>query len=269
LITDRELERPQSADRHRPAVVLLHGQPGSARDWDRVVAALDGRAQVIAVDRPGWDGRSPARDLPGNARAVFDLLDARGLERATLIGHSLGAAIAVWAAVAQPERVAALVLAAPAANLASLAPLDRWLALPLAGPMASAASMAGLGLALSASPVRRRIARRVRIDEPYLRASADLLLSARARQAFTVEQRSLIRDLPELERRLSAVAAPTWILTGTEDRVVPPGAPRALAIQIPGTSLVELKGAGHLLPQLHAQPLVDAVMLALTAAAPH
>jgi pimeloyl-ACP methyl ester carboxylesterase len=200
---------------------------------------------------------------------VRALADRAQIERAALVGHSLGAAIAVWTAIEHPERVTALVLAAPAANQASLAALDRWLALPVAGPLLSAASMTSLGLALSASPLRRRIARETKVEESYLTASARVLLSAWARRAFTTEQRSLVGDLPELESRLGAVRAPTWILTGVEDRIVGPAAPRQLAGQIPGAKLIELTGAGHLIPQLHAQPLVDAVMLALTAAATH
>jgi pimeloyl-ACP methyl ester carboxylesterase len=253
--------------RERPSVLFLHGQPGGARDWSHVVTALAGRAQPIAPDRPGWDRSHPARDLRGNARAVIEHLDASGIERATLVGHSLGAAIAVWSAIEHPDRVSALVLAAPAANRASLALLDRWLALPVAGPLSSSVSMAGLGLALSATPFRRRIAARTRIEEAYLQASGRALLSARAHRAFAVEQRSLVRDLPELESRLGAVQAPTWILTGDEDRIVPPEAPRILADQIRGARLLEVAGAGHMLPQLHAPAVVDAVMLALTAAA--
>jgi pimeloyl-ACP methyl ester carboxylesterase len=234
-----------------------------------VLGALDGRVWPIAPDRPGWDGRSAPRDLRGNAQAVVELLDARDIDRAVLVGHSLGAAVAVWTAVEHPERVSALVLAAPAANRASLAAVDRGLALPLVGPLASAASMTGLGLALSASPLRRRLARSVRLDETYLRASARVLLSAWGRRAFNAEQRSLVRDLPHLEARLGSVRAPTWILTGADDRIVPPAAPRALADQIPGATLVELHRAGHLLPQLNAQQLVDAIVSAITAAAAH
>lgn len=269
MITDREQQRPGTPPTDAPAVVLLHGQPGSARDWDRVVAALGSGVQPIAVDRPGWDGRSRARDLPGNAQAVFELLDTRGIERATLVGHSLGAAIAVWAAVEHPERVAALVLAAPAANLASLAALDRWLALPVAGSLASAVSMTGLGLALRASPVRRQIARGVNVEDAYLEASAGILLSGWGRRAFMTEQRSLVRDLPVLEDRLSTVHTPTWVVTGAQDRIVSPDAARRLAVQIPGATLMQLNHAGHLLPQLQARQLVGAVMLALAAAAAH
>jgi len=92
--------------------LLLHGQPGGAADWDGVRSALDGRATALAIDRPGWDGETRAQDLAGNARAALAALDAHGIERAVVVGHSLGAAIAAWLAVHHGERVSALVLAA-------------------------------------------------------------------------------------------------------------------------------------------------------------
>jgi len=248
-------------------VLLLHGQPGGARDWGRVTAALSGRVEAIAIDRPGWDGNSEPCDLAGNAQAALAALDKREIERATVVGHSLGGAIAVWLAAHHPERVRALVLAAPAANLASLEPLDRWLTIPIAGPLTSAASLTGLGLALSAGPVRRRIVRASKLEEAYLRASGRALLSSWSRRAFNTEQRALLRDLPSLERRLIDVVAPTWILIGAEDRVVPPAGPSALAKQIQGARLVVLRRAGHLLPQLHARRLADAILVALAESA--
>lgn len=267
MIADRQGRRAGDPGGEPPVVVFLHGQPGGARDWDRVLARLDGRVDALASDRPGWDGRSRAQDLPGNAAAVIAALDARGVERATLVGHSLGAAVAVWSAVEHPDRVAALVLAAPAANLASLGWLDRWLALPVAGPLSSAASMTSLGLVLRAGPLRSRLARGTHVTDEYLRLSAGALLSGWARRAFMVEQRSLVRDLPRLEPRLGSIRAPTQILTGAYDWIVPGAAPRALASQIPGAELIELGRAGHLIPQLHARPLVDAVMRATMATA--
>ena len=50
---------------------------------------------TVAIDRPGWDGRSVPADLTGNARAALAALDNRGIDRATIVGHSLGAAVAV------------------------------------------------------------------------------------------------------------------------------------------------------------------------------
>jgi pimeloyl-ACP methyl ester carboxylesterase len=247
-------------------VLLLHGQPGGARDWDRVVAALAGSVQTIAPNRPGWDRHSPAVGLAGNARAALAALDAEGVEQAIVVGHSLGAAIAVWAATLDPGRVTGLVLAAPAANRASLALFDHWLTLPVAGSLTSSASLAGLGLVLRTSPLRRRLAERSGLDERYLLSSGRDLLTPWARRAFVTEQRALVRDLPALEDRLEQVRAPTLILTGTEDRIVPGDAPRELAEQIRGAQLIEVEKAGHLLPQLHAQDLAQAILLAVSGA---
>lgn len=249
-----------------PPVLLLHGQPGGARDWAHVVTALAGRAHAIAPDRPGWDGRSRPTDLDGNGRAALAVLDARGIKRATVVGHSLGGAIAAWLAAHHPDRVTTLVLAAPAANLASVEPIDRWLATPVLGDLIGAASLSGLGLALSAGPVRRRIIGGSGLDDRYLAEAGRALLTPRAWRAFAVEQRSLLRDLPVLERSLAKVAAPTAILIGAEDRIVPSGAAEVLASQIPGARLTVLKRAGHLLPQLHAERLADAIALALAEA---
>jgi pimeloyl-ACP methyl ester carboxylesterase len=228
-----------------------------------VVAALTGRADAIAIDRPGWDGRTQPLDLDGNAWAALAALDARGVQRAMVVGHSLGAAIAAWLAAHHRDRVTALVLVAPAANLASLERLDRWLATPVTGYLTGAASLTGLGLALSAGPVRRRIARGAGLDEAYLRAAGGTLLTRWARRAFVADQRALVTGLPVLESRLSEITAPTTIVTGAKDRIVPPAAPRQLADQIADARLVILPRAGHLLPQLHARRLADVIELAL------
>jgi pimeloyl-ACP methyl ester carboxylesterase len=246
-----------------PPVLLLHGQPGGAADWDGVIAELRGRADAIAVDRPGWDRTSRALDLEGNARAALAVLDAHGVRRATVAGHSLGAAIAAWLAATHPDRVAALVLAAPAANLASLYPFDRWLAAPLVAELASATMMGGLGLALSVPRLRRRIAAGAGVDPAYLTAARDGLLHRSAWRAYVSEQRTLIRDLPLLESRLGAITAPTTILTGSEDRVVPPMAARTLLGQIGGARLVQSERAGHLLPQRHPKLVADVIAAAL------
>jgi pimeloyl-ACP methyl ester carboxylesterase len=232
-----------------------------------VSAAVSGWTQAIAIDRPGWDGRSDPRNLPGNAQAALATLDEHEIERAVVVGHSLGGAIAVWLAAHHPDRVRALVLAAPAANLASLQAMDHWLALPVVGPLTSAASLTGLGLALSARPVRRGIARESKLEDAYLKASGRALLTSWARHAFNTEQQALLRDLPALERRLGDVVAPTWIVVGTKDRIVPPAGPRTLAKQIGGARLVVLERAGHLLPQLHARRLAETILLAVDEAA--
>lgn len=243
----------------QPAL-LLHGQPGGACDWEAVASLLGPRA--IAIDRPGWDGCSQPADLAGNARAALDALDARGIDRATVVGHSLGGAVAAWIAATHPARVTALVLIAPAANAASLYPLDRWLARPIAGYLANAASLAGLGLALSAGPVRRWTAGRLSVEDRYLRAAARRLLAPSAWRAFTTEQRVLVHDLPALEQRLGAIHAPTTIVAGAADWLVPVASARVLARQIRGAELVVLEHAGHLLPVRSPRRIAELVACA-------
>ncbi len=251
----------------RDPILLLHGQPGSARDWDGVTAAIGRRAEVIAIDRPGWDGRSRASDLRGNASAALAALDAAGKRRAIVVGHSFGAAVAARLAVERPERVGGLILASPAANTASLLEIDRLLAAPLIGYLASAAALSGLGAVMTTAPLRARIARGLGIEERYLSAAGRRFLTPAAWRAFVHEQRVLIRDLPGLQGGLGMLTAPTTIVAGTEDHVVPLRSVRELAEQIPGASLQWLEGAGHLLPLQNAASLAEiALSVGATAA---
>ena len=241
------------------SALLLHGQPGSARDWDAVIAALGESVDAIAPDRPGWDGRGGATDLAGNADAALRTLDARGIERAVIAGHSFGGAVAAWLALRHPERVRALVLAAPSANERALYPLDYVLAAPLAGPVLSGALLGGAGASLRVRPARRALASRLGLDERYLRGLGRLLAKPAAWRAFVVEQRALVRDLPALERELHRIATPTVIVAGAADRIVPTAAAEALAEQIAGAELVLLRRAGHLLPHRHADRLAEII----------
>jgi pimeloyl-ACP methyl ester carboxylesterase len=252
----------------RDPVLLLHGQPGGARDWERVIAALDPGTSAIAINRPGWDGVSEAMDLPGNAAAALRSLDARGIERATIVGHSLGGAIAAWLAALHPDRVRALVLASPAANRDSLSALDRLLAAPVAGYLTTVAALAGVGLALTASPLRRLAAGRLSIDEQYLKVAGRRLLEPACWRAHVAEQRALIKDLPALELALPRISAPTTILVGADDRIVPVASARRLAGQIPGAQLELVRGAGHLLPQRHPRRLAAVIAATLDEVSP-
>ena len=130
---------------------------------------------------------------PATPQAALAALDARGIERATIVGHSLGGAVAAWLAAHHPERVAALVLAAPAANVASLEWMDRWLTLPVAGTLTSAASLTGTrpgavgGPAAPADRAHLERSTRTTCATPVAHCSA-----AHVRRAFDAEQRALM-----------------------------------------------------------------------------
>ncbi len=224
-----------------------------------MIAALDGAARPVAPYRPGWDGHSRALDLPGNANAAAATLEAPAI----VVGHSFGAGVAAWMAVLHPGLVRALVLVSPSANVAALTGFDSVLAAPVLGPVLSGAVLASIGGTLSLPPVRREISSRLGLDPDFLRAGGRLLTRPRAWRSFEVEQRALLRDLPALELRLHEISAPTTILSGTADTVVPPRAARLLATQIPGAELELVHGAGHLIPHQHPDLVAAAVAEAL------
>ena len=241
-------------------VLLLHGQPGSAQDWEGVRAAMRADARTIAIDRPGWDGRTRPTGLEGNADAALDALRAERVERATVVGHSFGAAVAAWLAVGHPELVGSLVPVAPAANVASLNRLDRLLAAPIIGPVLSATVLAGGGLTLRTAPLRGRIAGELALDDHYLKVAGRVLLRPASWRAFVLEQRLLLRDLPALEGKLAQITAPTKVVVGSADRIVPPAAARRLTEQIPGAELVLVDRADHLLPLRNAERLAELIV---------
>ncbi len=184
------------------------------------------------------------------------------MARAVVVGHSLGGAVAAWFAAAEPNRVVALVLIAPAADTRSITALDRLLATPIVGDVLSAALLGAAGGAGAAGPVRRVIGSRLGIDPRYLRSSAALLRRPDAWRSFVAEQRSLIRDLPALEERLAEIVAPTTVVAGTADHVVPIASARSVAHRIRGASLVELPGAHHLLAQQRPAELAEIIVAA-------
>ena len=114
---------------HGPAVVLLHGQPGSAADWEPLARLLEADYTVIVPDRPGY-GRTGGRatGFRGNAAAVVDLLDRRGVASATIVAHSWSGGVAIALAEDNPDRVAGLVLVASVGPDERLDRLDRLLA---------------------------------------------------------------------------------------------------------------------------------------------
>src|SRR5262249_22722435 len=116
---------------------LLHGQPGLGADWHQVIAELPDNVEVIAPDRPGHGSSTrPGGGLEINAAAVIAELDARGIDRAVLIGHSYGGGVALRVAATAPDRGGGFVLAA-SVGPGCLNVLDPVLAAPVAGALCS------------------------------------------------------------------------------------------------------------------------------------
>jgi len=253
---------PEAAHGHE--LVLLHGQPGSATDWQQVAARLPTRLHVVAADRPGYgSSRLPAGGFGANARAVLDDLDARDVKRAVLVGHSYGGGVALWTASIAPERVAAVVL------LSSVGPgcvngLDGLLAAPGSGPLCALAAWR-----LTPWIARTRLGWLERREgappDPGKNINWQVWahaghVNAPLWRTFLVEQRALLRELDELESAIPLVRAPVLILADPQDRVVPFETARLLAGALPDARLQLVPGAGHHLPRRAPGAVADAIV---------
>jgi pimeloyl-ACP methyl ester carboxylesterase len=232
-------------------VLLLHGQPGTAGDLAGVAAALREMGfRVIAPDRPGY-GRSPlpAGGFEHNARAMADLLDGP----AVVAGYSWGAGVALAMAGRHPDKLSAIVLVCPVTPAGRLGRLDRALAGRHAGPLIARAGFLGAGAALAIPPLRRRIAPLV----PGADASRWPELP-RAWRTFWVEQRALVDELPGLD---APIDVPATFVIGERDHVIDAADARSYAAGL-GADVIEVRGAGHLLPMQRPAEVAEAIATA-------
>jgi 3-oxoadipate enol-lactonase len=223
-------------------LVLLHAFPFDRRMWTDAIAALGPGLRLLAPDLRGFG----ASELGATGFSIADLaddvaalLDACGLERATIAGLSMGGYVALAFAARHPDRLAALALcdtkAGPDAPEARKG-RDEAIALVRAEGVAPFADrqLPRLLAADAAPELRRRV--RPLMDQP-----ADGVAAALA----------ALRDRPDRRPELGAIRCPTLVIVGSEDALTPPAEAAALAAGVPGARLVEIAGAGHL-PNLEA-----------------
>jgi pimeloyl-ACP methyl ester carboxylesterase len=247
-----------------PPVVLLHGQPGSGADWNRVAPLLSGDHEVIVPDRPGY-GRTAgkATGFAGNAAAVATTLRQLEVSKAVMVGHSWAGGVALAAAVHNPELVRGLVLVASVRPGETLGWVDRMLASPVLGDALSAITIGATGLVLRDRRVRELVDRRFGGRAREVVGALEGLTGARTRapvwRSFVSEQRRLFDELGALAPALSGIAVPTVVLSGGSDHIVPASVGERLAHEIPGAVHRIVPGAHHLLPLDHPDEIAAAV----------
>lgn len=232
---------PQHIERGAgPAVVFLHGIGGDAESWLPELEALGGRYRAIAWDMPGYGASPalPAMTFPALAGALESLLDALKIERAHLVGHSIGGMVAQEFAATRPARVASLILYAtsPAFGRPDGTWQREFLAARLA-PLDSGRSMAELAPGIvkglvgddpDPDAVARATAAMSRVPEDAYQAAMRCLVSFDRREA-----------LPEL-------AVPVLVLAGAQDDNAPARMMERMAARIPGAVFEIVPRAGHL-----------------------
>ena len=235
------------------AIVLLHGFGANTASWARVAPLLAEDCRVVAFDRPGFGlTERPPRDewqngdpysTDAHADQTIALMDALGIERATLVGHSAGASVAVNAANRHPGRVTALVLEDPAVDGGG--PFG-WL-----GPVLRTPQLRRLGPLLMRR-LARPTANRLLSQAHYDRSVVTTALVDGYFRPF--EAKDWDRGLWEFviaprssspAAALGAVKVPTLVTAGRQDRIVPFEEAERVSREIPEATLIGYDRTGH------------------------
>ena len=233
-----------------PPLVALHGLGGTKASFLPTVAALADRRRIIALDLPGFgDSDKPvgAYDAKFLARPIELALDALGLDRADVLGHSLGGRVAVELALDQPDRINRLVLMTPA--LAWLRPPGwaQWLRLlrPELGFLQPAPRPIVEAIVRRLIPGADRDGWAAVAADEFLRSYLD----PHGRHAFYAAARNIPLDDPDrFWQRLRELSPDTLFLWGRKDPLVPIGFMRHVEEALPAARHVELD-CGHI-PQV-------------------
>jgi pimeloyl-ACP methyl ester carboxylesterase len=250
-------------DGRGPAVVLVHGLGGFAESWRHNVAYLARHATVYALDLPGFGFSGKPRAayrLPFFAAAIRGFARLMGLDRVSLIGHSLGGAIAVAYAAAYPadvERVALVGAVVPGFAYRTTW-IYRLIALPGVGELIS----------LLAPPTAYRAALARCFAEPVA-GEIDFLLewgygartSPEGRAAYLATLRGVradfLEDAEQYRRALRALAVPVLAIHGRQDPIVPPEHCTEVIESCRRGAVRWLDRCGHF-PQIEHAPAVNA-----------
>jgi pimeloyl-ACP methyl ester carboxylesterase len=254
-----------------PAVVLLHGAALDTAElcWGPLVAPLAERFRVYA---PDWPRHGRSRPWSGPAgidalgRLVVTLLDAWSLERAHLVGLSMGGGVATAVALDHPERVDRLVAIAPGgyesrrpAQLLTYAflrsdRLQRWATRYYADEARLRRSLARTLAAGRANPRFDEIVRLSAAEARAALAGGESVLDDFQRESYGPR-----RMRTDLGPRLPGLRARTLLVRGAQDRLVPRGPVAGAAELVPDARYVEVPGAGHVVPVDRPDAVLDLV----------
>ena len=236
-----------------PAVLFIHGLLGSSRNWAHLVDTLNTDHRVLAPDLYGHGASAkPMGDysLGAHAATLRDLLDRLGIDRVTLVGHSLGGGIAMQFCYLFPERVERLVLVASGGLGRSVSPLLRSATLPGAEwvlPLIASDWVRG-----RAEYVGRTFARlgwRPSPDVTEAWHGFTSLADADSRRAFLATTRAVIdpggQTVTAHDHLPMAVEIPTLVVWGTKDRMIPTWHATTAHQAIAGSRVELFEGAGH------------------------
>ncbi|KQN39641.1 hypothetical protein ASG37_08865 [Sphingomonas sp. Leaf407] len=240
-----------------PTLVMIHGLYGQLRNFSYALTqAIGGDHRMILIDRPGW-GHSTVEGTPPpietQARMIADAIDALGLDRPLLVGHSMGGAVALALALHHPGKVRGIALIAPLTRPVRAmppvfrgnvppAPLRGLAAWTIGTPLTTLTGMAVANQIFAPDPVPADFG---------TRGGGLLTLRPSAYEAGAFEIGDANRALGAMVPRYADITLPVAILYGADDQLLDPAAQGSDTAQaIPGAQLTLMPG-GHMLPVTH------------------
>ena len=219
-------------------LVYLHGAYGY-RGWHPFLDALAEQFTVYAPIQPGFIDSAPGPDDIDDMLDLtlyhFDLLDALGLDAPNIVGHFLGGMIAAEMAALRPASVGKLVLAAPAGIWLEDDPGIDYFATPME-------ELRGVLFADPNSEAAKSI-----LPEPQDDLERGTQIIERVRSLATVGK--FLWPIPDkgLKKRMPRITAPTLVIVGEQDKVVPASYGNEFASRIEGASVHTMASAGHMM----------------------
>jgi pimeloyl-ACP methyl ester carboxylesterase len=254
------LERPGSGT----PIVLIHGLPGTAEDWEDVTPLLTGH-RTIAIDRPGF-GYSTGGYVPFDRQleAIHELLAKLHVVRPILAGHSYGGTISLGFAERYPSEVRGLVLVD--AGAAGLRPSGfkriqahvlQFLQLPVVRQIADV-TFSQLLRTVSADQGDSEAFHPQLVAAAHRRRLLAINMTHGNLEALAGEDLAFGSVIAQIDKRLGAIEVPAVVIQGDGDELVKPIYGRRLAAALPHARLVMLYG-GHMQPYDHPASIAAAV----------
>ena len=250
-----------------PPVILIHGFGGSMWQWEHQQHALSKHFRVLTLDLPG-SGLSDKPDIEYRTDQMLDFcvgfMNALQIDKATLVGNSMGAGLAIGMAITHPTRVDKLVLISglPPQVMAKLSSRSFRQALETRAPV----WLISLGNWLFGGMATETVLREIVYDHTLLTPAVIDRSNRNRRRPGIIKPIMAVRNaLPSWETdfapQLSTIAHPTMIIWGEYDRVFPMPVGEELHHRIRGSQFVRISNAGHM-PQWERPELVNRSLIA-------
>ncbi|MBW8874805.1 MAG: alpha/beta fold hydrolase [Acidobacteria bacterium] len=243
------------------AVVLLHGFGASTYLWRKVIPALAASHRVVAVDLNGFGYTQRPQDpaaytREGQTALVLGVMDALGIDRAHVVGHSYGGGLSLFLASRHPERFRTLILVD---SSAPTYPEDR------RSRIASLRTLSNFFVrvvALRPNMVRRSLQHSYydpsQVTPELVEAYLDRLLVQGADDAFYGLTVPRLAPGPKVE--LDQIHLPTLAVWGAEDQLISLASGQRAVARIPGSEFVVIERCGHLPMEERPEELLKAVL---------